>query len=237
MQDFGIDVGRRVTKTRGPSKNDLHGPNNNYAVRSPASATPTNFGIIGFTAHAKGGNAPSRGVSYGGGGGGTSYGGGGVGSNRSGAISHAIAPAPPPAPPAPPSLAAFSAKDSTYQNQLAALKKALADYKAQQGQSQTQYLTNYGTDVNTLKENRTQGLGDLENDYASRGLLQSGLYADSLSDLNKDFDTRQSQLDQAKAAYLAQLANDATNFQSEQQLTQQKALQEAAARRAAQYNL
>lgn len=159
-------------------------------------------------------------------------GGGGVGTNRTGGISNF---APPPAPPAPPNLEAFSAKDSTYQNQLSALKKALADYMAQQGQGKNQYLTSYASDAKSLGENRTQGLDDLGNDFASRGLLQSGLYADSLSDLNSDFDKRQAALDQARAAFLAQQGSDLTNFKSEQQLTQQKALQEAAARRAAQY--
>lgn len=161
-------------------------------------------------------------------------GGGGVGTNRTGGISN-FAPTPPAPPPAPPSLEAFSAKDSTYQSQLSALKKALADYMAQQGQGKNQYLTSYAGDAKTLGENRTQGLDDLGNDFASRGLLQSGLYADSLSDLNSDFDKRQAALEQAKAAFLAQQGSDLTNFQSEQQITKQKALQEAAARRAAQY--
>lgn len=108
---------------------------------------------------------------------------------------------------------------------------------AQQGTAKTQYLTSYAGDVDTLKGNRTNALSDLENDYASRGLLQSGLYADSLSDVNTDFDKRQSALEQAKAAFISGLSGDLTNFQSEQDLTRQKALQEAAARRAAQYNL
>ena len=189
-------------------------------------------------ARPSGGGGGNRGGGYSGGGG-VNYGGGGgggVGSNRYGNISN-FAPTPPPAPPRPPSLEAFSAKDSTYQSQLSALKKALADYMAQQGQSKTQYLTGYTSDRDTLGKNRTQGLSDLENDYASRGLLQSGLYADSMSDLNTDFDKRQAALDQARAAFLAQQTSDLTNFKSEQQLTQQKALQEAAARRAAQYTL
>lgn len=204
------------------------------AIGAARSSIP-NFGKIGFSvtpasAPARSAPAPSRGGSYGGGG-------GGVGSNSYGHISSFSAPPAPPPPPAPPSLEAFSAKDSTYQNQLSALKKALTDYMAQQGQSKTQYLTGYTSDADTLGQNRTEGLDNLENDYASRGLLQSGLYADSLSDLNTDFDKRQAALDQARAAFLAQQGSDLTNFKSEQQLTQQKALQEAAARRAAQYSV
>ena len=194
------------------------------------------FGSIGFSANSAVPSLPR--AAGGGGGGGMSYGGGptpsGVGSSRGGQIS-SFAPTPAPKPPAPPTLEAFSAKDSTYQSQLSALKKALADYMAQQGQAKTQYLTSYGTDKKTLDQNRTQGLDDLGNDFASRGLLQSGLYADSMSDLNGDFDKRAAALEQAKTAFLANQTNDYTNFTSEQQLAQQKALQEAAARRAAQY--
>ena len=80
-------------------------------------------------------------------------------------------------------------------------------------------------------------MSELENDFASRGLLQSGLYADSRADLTGDYDRRNSALEQAKAQYIAGLTNDLSNFQSEQDLTKQRALQEAAARRAAQYGV
>lgn len=224
--DYGssMTVNKKAPKPRNPGVNPRTGKG---------------YGAIGFSANsaipaAMTKQKPRVGTNSGGGGGGRSYGGGGggVGSNRTGSISSYAAP---PAPPAPPTLEAFSAKDSTYQSQLAALKKALADYQAQQGQSKTQYLTSYAGDRKTLGDNRTQGLDDLGNDFASRGLLQSGLYADSLSDLNADFDKRQAALDQARAAFLAQQGSDFTNFSSEQQIAQQRALQEAAARRAAQY--
>jgi hypothetical protein len=212
------------------------GTKNKKAPSTPLQKKAAGYGKIGFTASSAVPNLPAapKKPSYGGGGGSRGYGGGGggVGSNRTGGITGYAAP---PAPPAPPTLEAFSAKDSTYQSQLAALKKALADYQAQQGQAKTQYLTSYAGDRRTLGENRTQGLDDLGNDFASRGMLQSGLYADSLSDLNSDFDKRQAALDQARAAFLAQQGSDFTNYQSEQQIAQQKALQEAAARRAAQY--
>lgn len=190
-------------------------------------------------------NKPPRGVSSGGsggrsggghssGGGGGSYSGGGgggssLGSSATGRVSAAA--------PKPPSLNDYLGTDSAYMSQKSALDKAMADYKAQQGQSQTQYLTGYAGDLDTLGKNRTSSLGDLENDFAGRGLLQSGLYADSMSDMNTDFDKRQSTLEQAKAAFLAQLSGDLTNFTSEQGLTLTRAQQEAAARRAAQYGI
>lgn len=209
------------------------------AVKAPAKKKggEPKVGIRPFTVTPKA--APRRssysggssGGSRGGGGGGYSGGGGGsyLGSSSTGAISRAA--------PKPPSLADYLGTDSTFMQQKSALQKAKADYMAQQGQSRTQYMTGYAGDLDTLKKNRVSSLSDLENDYAGRGLLQSGLYADSMSDMNQDFDKRTGSLEQAKAAFLAQLASDLTNFNSEQGLTLTKAQQEAAARRAAQYGI
>ena len=199
------------------------------AITAPSGGKPPTAGLVGVTATPKPKGRPKGGGGGGGGGGGRSSG-NGVGSNSSGQISAA-----PPPPPPPPTLEAFLGSDATYLQQKAAFDKAKSDYLSQQGQSRTQYETNFLSDKDTLTKNRTQSLGDLENDYASRGLLQSGLYADSMANMNTDYDKRTSALEQAKAAFLAGLANDLTNFTSEQGLMLTKAQQEAAARRSAQY--
>lgn len=197
----------------------------------PFTVTPKSGSGGGGSGGGYKGGGGSGGYGGGGGGGGGYSGGGGnyVGSSSTGQISKAA--------PKPPSLADYLGTDSAYMQQKSALDKAKADYLAQQGQSKTQYLTGYTGDLDTLKKNRVSSLSDLENDYAGRGLLQSGLYADSMSDMNTDFDKRTGALEQAKAAFLAQLAGDLTNFTSEQGLVLTKAQQEAAARRAAQYGI
>ena len=210
------------------------------AVKAPAAGptlpkytmprTPAKKPIVKATPRRSAAPAPR---SYGSSGGGGSSRGGSLGSSRSGQISYST----PPPPPKPPSLAEFLGSDSTYSMQQSALDKAKADYLAQQGKTKTQYETSYTNDLNTLGENRTAALADLENDYAGRGLLQSGLYADSLATTNNDWNKRQSALEQAKAAFLSGLADDFTNFSSEQALTLQRAQQEAAARRAAQLGI
>lgn len=171
--------------------------------------------------------------SYGSSSGGSSRGGGSLGSSRGGQISYST----PPPPPKPPTLADFLKTDSTFSMQQSALEKAKADYLAQQNKTKTQYETSYTGDLSTLGENRTAALADLENDYAGRGLLQSGLYADSLATTNNDWNKRQSALEQARAAFLSGLTDDFTNFSQEQTLTLQRAQQEAAARRAAQLGI
>lgn len=197
------------------------------SVTAPITATPIRAGITGITAVPK---SRTAGMGYGGGGTG-----GGTGSNSSGYIGNLAAPAQ--SAPPPMSLDDFVAQDTAYQSQLAALSKTFTDYQSQQEQAKTGYLTNYGTDRDALERNRVNAMSELENDFASRGLLQSGLYADSRADLTGDYDRRNTALEQAKAQYIAGLTNDLTNFQSEQDLTKQRALQEAAARRAAQYGI
>lgn len=162
-----------------------------------------------------------------GGGGGYSGGGGGVGTSSTGQVSTMAAPAP--------SIEAFLGSDASYQAQVAALNKALADYQAQMGTQQNQYNTNYASNIAQLGQDRTVGLADQQNDYTGRGLLHSGLYGKAAGDLNTQFDTRQSDLARARADFLANLGLDFNNFRSEQNLTQQKAKQDAIARRAAQY--
>lgn len=186
------------------------------------SSGPGSYGYLGFSATPR----SSGGMGYGGG--------GGYGSNSRGFISRVAQPAPPPPPP---SLAQFLGKDTTYLGQLSQLKKALADYMLQQGNARTKYQTDYTGNTATLKQNRDTGFKGLQDDYAARGLMTSGLYANALSEFNTDYDKQQSELDKARAAYLASLSSDLTNFKSEQQIAQEKAKQEAAARRAAQYSL
>jgi hypothetical protein len=128
-------------------------------------------------------------------------------------------------------------QDSTYQSQEAALKKALTDYIAQQGVAQNQYNTDYASRVNDLGIQKTRGLEDQGNDFASRGMYFSGLYGRDLSNLVGDYARRQSDMDTAKSNYVANLATDLGNYQDQQQLTETNAKQNAIARRAANYGI
>lgn len=194
----------------------------NLPKRSPVvRATPSRQSSRTGTGYTGGG--------YSGGGAPYSGGGGGVGANSSGQISAAA--------PKPPSLADWLSQDSAYASQIAALDKAKADYLAQQGQSKTEYLTNFTRDSDQLGRNREDALGNLENDFAARGLLQSGLYADNMAETNTDFDRKVSDLEAAKANFLAGLTGDLTNFQSEQRITRNKAKADASDRRATKYGL
>jgi len=174
--------------------------------------------------------APSKSVSSGGGGGGggsiSGGGGGGTGFSSGGQLGTGMAPVP--------DIGTFLSGDPTYQSQLAALNKALADYRAQMQDSENQYNVSYTGNTRDLGTQRGLGQTDLGNDYASRGLYESGLQAKAMGDLLDMFARRQSDLDTNKANFLSNTNRDYGNFQSENNLSGEKAKQDALNRRAAQ---
>lgn len=219
-----------------PYKNNAQGREEYYGRIPPVLQAPVSSkGTVNSASTSSRPSARSNG------GGGRGYGGGTaprISSNPYGSVStvQPMAVAPPPAPTMP-SVDEWLSGDSTYQSQLAALAKALTDYQAQMGQQKTQYGVDYGAKVNELGLARGNALKDLENDFASRGLRQSGLYFDNQTEMNGQYDRRQSDLDRAKTDYEANLATAFSNFQTEQNLTSQRAREDALAKRAAQFGM
>lgn len=158
----------------------------------------------------------------------------------SSAMSPAIRPPMAPATPAAPvmpSLDQYLAGDATYKSQLDAQKKAIADYLAQMNGQTSQYNNQYTRDTSDLSTAEQQALRDQSDDYASRGLTNSGLFVKARSDLTSDYDKRESTLSTARANFLANLQSALTNFKGDQSLDLQKYRNDAIARRAAKYGL
>jgi hypothetical protein len=159
-----------------------------------------------------------------------------VGSNAQGRISPiAPPPAAPPPTPQPPSIDAWLAGDTTYGQQENAAHKAAADYLAQMTQQQNQYQGDYTKNLLNLQDQETQAQGNLGDDYASRGLSQSGLMLKALADLKTQYDKQQSDLESGRASFLQNLQSGLTNFNSQNALQQQQYRQDAINRRASQY--
>lgn len=172
-----------------------------------------------------------RGSGGGGGGGGGSYsygGGGGIGSNSIGSVA---APAPVP------SLQQFLGEDDTYQTQVAALNKALANYQSQMGERTNEYNTDFARRLSDLNLTEQRNTTDQAEDYAGRGIYRSGLYGKALGDLASDFDRREGDMNLAKQQWLAGVNRDWTNYQEENNLSQVRARQDAIQRRALQYGV
>jgi hypothetical protein len=127
--------------------------------------------------------------------------------------------------------------DTTYQQQMAAYAKSLADFQAEQGLSRTDYEKNYQGTYRDIGLAKGQALQDMENDYAARGLLKSSLYNTDVGKLNQQYQNQYNDLNSQRTAFLDQLSQQLGSYQSEQKVQQQNALQEALRRRAEKYNL
>lgn len=148
------------------------------------------------------------------------------------------APKPKPKPkPKPPNANQYLGQDTTYQSQLAQLRKAYTDYVAGQNNEKANYGNTYALNKRNLGTDRTQAFTGLKDDYASRGVLQSGLYGKAFADTQNDYSQRQAALDTNRSAFLGDLGVNLKTFQGDQATTLTSARQEALARRAAKYNL
>lgn len=150
--------------------------------------------------------------------------------------SKVVTPVAPPKP-APPTNANYLRSDSTYQRQLAAYAKSLADFQAEQGLSRTDYDTGYANTKRDIGLAKNDALHGLENDYASRGMLRSSLYNTDVGKLNQEYGNQYTDLDKQRTAFLDQLTQQLGGYKNEQSTQQQNAMQEALRRRAEQYNL
>lgn len=147
-----------------------------------------------------------------------------------------IKPTAPPKPVAP-DLNKFLAGDSTYQRQVAAFNKSLADFNTDQTLAKSDYSTNYANTTRDIGLAKTDASTALKDDYASRGMLKSGLYNDALGQMNQQYQNQYGDLSRQQMAFLAQLGQEGNKYRSEQSVQKQNAQAEAARRRAEKYNL
>lgn len=131
----------------------------------------------------------------------------------------------------PMSLEAWLGKDSDYQDQLRQFGKTWSDFLADVGVRKGRVGTEYGSSSKKMADQRGLDLKSFENDFASRGLLQSGLYADRLGQYEKDYQTGLADLGRNKDQLLQDISSEQTNFQREQDLAKEQARKLAAQRR------
>lgn len=147
--------------------------------------------------------------------------------------------------------------DTTYQKTVADLARAMTDYQAQQNLARTQYDTSYndaqrrmGWTPDSKTEEPTDGAwnkstgtayGDAmytnDNDFAGRGTLYSGAYANTNANIGNDFAERKTALDNARKNDVDTQAMALSSFAGNQTATQNAALTDAVAKLASKYGL
>lgn len=168
----------------------------------------------------------SSGSSSGGGGSSRFSGGGGGGGGAS--VSHT---------PIVPSLAAYLGTDSAYQGAVSGGKRTLADYIADIGRRRGEATTQFNTTKSSMERDRATQLDQLRQEFASRGLINSGLFGQKEGEFQKQYQDQFNALGQQQTGLLSDLMSQQHNYQREYELALQQAKQEALARRAAKYNI
>ena len=136
-----------------------------------------------------------------------------------------------------PSLAAYLGTDSVYQGAVRGGKRSLADFISEMNRRRGEAGTQFNQTKASMERDRTQQLEALRDEFASRGLIQSGLYGEEQGRFQEQFNTQMTSLGQQQAALLADLLSQQKNYQRENDLALEAAKQEALQRRAARYKI
>lgn len=156
------------------------------------------------------------------------------GGGRGGGVRRAPRPRPKPKPPP---LKQFLRKDAAYQDQLRQFQRTWQDFLADVRRRSGDVREDFTTGRRQMKEQRVRDLEQLEEDFAARGLLKSGLYGERVGDYEEDFQERVSDLTTNRNRLLQDIRQERQQFRREQQLSKQKARKSAARRRASKYGI
>jgi hypothetical protein len=158
-----------------------------------------------------------------------------VGANSSG--QYGGVPSVPTATAGPIDIEGYLGGDSSYQQQLRQLAKALADFGADATRRQGTLESDYGVSKKALGDQRLLDLDNLEDDYGSRGLLRSGLYGKAVGDYETEYGNRVTDLDRRQQQAMDALNQERSQFGNQNTLQQQAAREAAIRRRAEQYGM
>lgn len=162
------------------------------------------------------------------GGGGRSSGGGGGGGGGSVKRSK---------PKPPPSIGSYLGTDSVYQQQVRGGKKSLADYLSETGRRRGEAGTQFKQTQASMERDRVRQLDEIRQEFASRGLIQSGLFGEEQGKFQQQFTEQSTALQQQQAALLADLLSQEKNYRREHDLANEAAKQEALLRRSQKFKI
>ena len=137
-----------------------------------------------------------------------------VGSNKTGAIT-------PIAPPKPPPLWTAE-QDTVYQQQEAIAKKAFDDYMSGQTTAQNQFNIEDTRNDSNLQDQQRIAQTNMQDDFASRGMSESGLALKAYADQINDFKKQQSVMDQGALNFSTTAASQLGNFNATQAIDRQR---------------
>lgn len=147
-------------------------------------------------------------------------------------------PRPKPKPkPKPPSIAKFLAGDDVYQDQISQLMKQLENFLTANKSQRGDIREDFNTSLSKMDKQKAMDLEAMENDFAARGLLTSGLYTDSVGDYNKQYQTQLDDLTTSRQRSIGDLIESMKNYRTENQGQRKNARADAIRRRAEKFGI
>lgn len=136
-----------------------------------------------------------------------------------------------------PRLRKYLASDTTFQSQKNQLQLEKQNYLDQYRQQRADARADYSTTLGRLNEAGEETQDRLSEDFASRGLFRSSMYADSAVDASDNLLEQQQDLTRDRGRVESDLLNSKNDFLRTVRNTRQNARQEAIRRRAEQYGI
>ena len=99
-----------------------------------------------------------------------------------------------------PSLASYLGMDSGYQSAVRGQKRSLNDFLSELGRRRGEAGTQYKQTQASMERDRVRQLDELRQEFASRGLIQSGLFGEEQGRFQQQFTDQSTALDQQQAA-------------------------------------
>jgi hypothetical protein len=144
-----------------------------------------------------------------------------------------VAKKPAPKKKKPSATAKYLAGDTTYQRQSSDFNRTKADYLANYQRQSGIVSRDYAESQRALNRQGAQDRLDQQNDFAGRGILHSGVFADALGRYNTEFNARMKSLLTGKTDQLGDLDAQKKSFLSQLAIEMANAKEDALRRRAA----
>lgn len=128
---------------------------------------------------------------------------------------------------------AYLRGDTTYIGQEAGLRNAMDNFNTNYDTQGQEYDIEYNMNKDNLDKALVEANTGLTDDYASRGMMNSGLYGKAWGDQQDEFKGRQTSMNNARNMFLSDQLAEKNEFDQESLLSGQKARQDAINRRAA----
>lgn len=135
------------------------------------------------------------------------------------------------------SLKRYLRRDSEYQSVLRDLARSLGDYRARQTIEKNRSGTEYGFAKRLMGQQQTNDLGDMKDDFAARGIVNSGVYAGRVGEYNTQYGQKVAELTRNYGYQKQDYASSYRDYLRQQSFQKEAARQAAIRRRAAKLGL